>query len=336
MTLLFIDGFDHYPLGDMVDKWGFAGTSSCNIGSAYARFGIGQGFRNYGYSSYVAKVLPTDLTTVYMGLAIYKESSSNLGGGSTEQILFEDSNGVDQIKICPQIDLSYDVYRGDNTLLGGSSAGVFSNYKWYFLEVKVTISDTVGEVIVRINGSNIINLTSQDTRYGLSTIHKIFIRGFSPNQYGWWDDVYIDDAQFHGDCRIRTFMPDSDGNSSDFTRSTGSNDYECVDESISNGDTDYISSDTLNHKSIFGITTGSLGTVKGIQLNNHCRLDQAGTRKITPIIRSNSTDYSGTETEAIAANYQFENEIWETDPDDSNVWTQTKLEAAEFGLQITT
>jgi hypothetical protein len=111
---------------------------------------------------------------------------------------------------------------------------------------------------------------------------------------------------------------------------------ECVDETPSNEDTDYIYSDTLNHKQGFGITTGSLSTVKGIQLNNHCRLDQAGTRKITPLIRSNSTDYSGTETGAIPADYRFESEIFETDPDDSSAWTQTKLEAAEFGLEITT
>ena len=79
-----------------------------------------------------------------------------------------------------------------------------------------------------------------------------------------------------------------------------------------------------------------MGTVKAIQLNNCCRIDEVGTRKITPLIRSNSTDYSGTETENITADYLFESEVWETDPDDSNVWTQTKLEAAEFGFEITT
>jgi hypothetical protein len=71
-------------------------------------------------------------------------------------------------------------------------------------------------------------------------------------------------------------------------------------------------------------------------LNNFTRIDQAGTRKITPLIRSNSTDYQGTETDVITSEFKFESEIFETDPDDSNAWTQTKLEAAEFGLEITT
>ena len=131
-------------------------------------------------------------------------------------------------------------------------------------------------------------------------------------------------------------MPDVDGNSADFTRSIGSNDYECVDETPSNEDTDYISSNTLNHKSIFGITTGALSTVKGIQVNNHVRVDDAGTRKIKAIARSNGADYQGTESEVITSDYLFESDIWELDPDDSGAWTQTKLEAAEFGLEITT
>ena len=65
-------------------------------------------------------------------------------------------------------------------------------------------------------------------------------------------------------------------------------------------------------------------------------MDEAGSRKITALCRSNSTNYSGTETDFITADWHFEIEIWDTDPDDSNVWTQTKLEAAEFGLEITT
>jgi len=33
--------------------------------------------------------------------------------------------------------------------------------------------------------------------------------------------------------------------------------------------------------------------------------------------------------------YKFEHDCWDTDPQDAAAWTQTKLEAAEFGLEIT-
>jgi hypothetical protein len=335
MTLLFIDGFDHYGAAQLSDKYEGVGSST-QLSSSYSRFAGGQGWRSYGTGYMLRKTLPANKTTVYVGFAWYRDNNSSLNGGTWGILRFIDESLVTQMLLRPNTSGSFSVICGDGTILGSSAEAVFVNYKWHYIEMKVTISDTVGVVEVRLNGTEIINLTSQDTKNGSDYIKNVQFDGLSPNQYHWWDDIYIDDAQFHGDCRIRTFTPDADGNSSDFTRSTGSNDYECVDESISNEDTDYISSNTLNHKSIFGITTGSLGTVEGIQLNNHCKLDEAGTRKITPIIRSNGTDYSGTETEAIAANYIFYSDIWETDPDDSGAWTQTKLEAAEFGLEITT
>jgi len=335
MTILFMDGFDHYSAGQLADKYEGVGAST-TLSSAYSRFAGGQGWRAYGNGYSIRKTLPVNKTTVYVGFAWYRNNSGVLNTGTWGIFYFIDEFLVNQILLRPNSSGSFSVLRGDGTVLGSSAESVFVDYKWHYIEMKVTISNTVGVVEVRLNGTEIINLTSQDTKNGSDYIRSVMLDGLNPNQYSFFDDMYIDDAQFHGDCRIRTFVPDADGNSSDFTRSTGSNDYECVDEILSNDDTDYIYSDTLNHKSIFGITTGSLGTVKAIQLNNHCRLDEAGTRKITPIIRSNSTDYQGTETEAIAADYNFEHEIWELDPDDSGAWTQTKLEAAEFGLEITT
>jgi len=333
MTLLFMDGFDHYDQGQLVEKWD--GQVSMNVGSAYARFG-GQGARSYGGGYWFNKLLAANETTVYVGFAFYKDSSNTPSSGTYGQLKLCDESDVAQIYIRLNSGLGFTALLGEGTELGTSADAVFTNYKWHYIETKVTISDTVGVVEVKLNGTQVLNLTSQDTKNGSDYIRKVQFGGLSPNAYCWFDDLYIDDAQFHGDCRIRTFMPDSiSSTNNDFTASAGNKD-ECVDEIPSNDDTDYITSDTLNHKQGFGITTGALGTVIGIQLNNHCRVDEAGARNITPLIRSNSTNYLGTETGAIAANYIFESEIWETDPDDSNPWTQTKLEAAEFGLEITT
>lgn len=333
MALIFMEGFDHYVQGQLVEKWD--GQASMNIGSAYARFG-GQGAQSYGSGYYFYKILPANETTVYVGYAFYRDSTTTINSGTYGQLKLVDESDVAQVYIRLNPSLGFTALLGEGSELGSSADAVFKNLKWCYIEAKVTISATVGVVEVKLNGTQIINLTSQDTKNGSDYIRKIQFGGISPNQYCWFDDIYIDDAQFHGDCRVRTFMPDSiSSTNNSFTASAGNKD-ECVDETLSNDDTDYIVSDTLNHKQGFGITTGALGTVKGIQLNNHCRLDEAGTRNITPLIRSNSTDYLGTETGAIAANYYFESEIWETDPDDSNPWTQTKLEAAEFGLEITT
>ena len=340
MALILLEGFDHFTSDDhLVDK-GWTGflTQYVDISSTYGRFG-GNGLQSiHSNSGQIKKSIGVDKSTIYFGMAIKKESLFALGGYSSidrPMLEFFDESSVSQVKIHVDSGYGLSAYRG-TTLLGSSGSDVFETDKWFYLEGKITISDTVGEVTLKIGETQILNLTSQDTKAGSAYIRNIGLCSMYHDVYTYFDDLYIDDSQFHGDCRVRTFMPDADGNSADFTRSTGSNDYECVDENPSTEDTDYISSNTLNHKSIFGITTGALGTVKGIQINNHLRDDAAGVRKIKTIVRSNSTDYQGTETDAIPADYTFEHEIWELDPDDSGAWTQTKLEAAEFGLEITT
>ena len=337
MTLLWMDGFDHYTTAQLLDK-GYAPLYQAGVGSTYARLN-GQGLRLIinGYCEYSLK--DSNKTTLYVGYAarqysLEKRPVINL---DFPFLGFKDESGVYQVKLVISPSYEIKVYNGDDTLLGTSATYAFSGIRWQYFETKVTISATVGVVEVKINGTQILNLTSQNTKNGSDYIKIVRFGEINYNVGVLIDDFYIDDAQFHGDCEIKSFMPDSiSATNNDFTASAGNKD-DCVDEAQSNEDTDYIISDTLNHIQTFGITTGGLSsTIKGIQVNNHCRLDQAGTRQITPIIRSNGTNYSGTETEDIVADYNFESEVWELDPDDSGAWTQVKLEAAEFGLEITT
>lgn len=335
MSLIFMDGFDHYTFDQRIDK-GWVGSQFSDIGSTYARFS-GQGLHITSGNYYQTCDIGVNKSTIYFGYAVKKIYGGNPAVSTSYPFLrFMDESGVDQVLIMVNSAYGIVAYDGSPSLLGSSSDGVIPDQKWFYLELKVTISATVGEVTARVNETQVLNLTSQDTKNGSDYIRQVRLYCMYNNLDTSFDDIYIDDAQFHGDCRIRSFTPDSISSvNNDFTASAGNKD-ECVDEDQSNEDNDYITSNTLNHKQTFGITTGSLGTVIGIQLNNHCKIDEAGTRKITPLIRSNSTNYSGTETSEITADYLFENEIWETDPDDSNPWTQTKLEAAEFGLEITT
>ena len=339
MGLLFIDGFDHYPQSSMIGKnYSLVVGNQVVFSTNYKRFFSGQGVAVQGYQGGFKKNIGVyNLSTIYFGIAIYKQEDGTISVNTTYPLItLIDESNINQVKLCANLNYGISVYRGDNTLLGSTANNLFSDNKWFYLEAKVTISATVGVVEIRINESQILNLTSQNTKNGSDYIRKIRFQGMYHDIDIYYDDLYIDDSQFHGDCQVKAFNPDADGNSADFTRSTGSNDYECVDEVASNEDTDYIFSETLNHKSIFGITTGALNTIKGIQLNNHCRLEATGTRKITPIVRSGGTDYSGIETDVIPDSYKFESEVWELDPGDSNPWTQVKLEAAEFGLEITT
>ena len=142
MTLLAIEGFDHFTTAQAGDKkWA---VSNGGISSAYGRFG-GQGFGitssagNYGY-----KNLPANKSTIYCGVAIIKAESGPVTYSSSYPLIaFRDESSVVQVRLHVLADFSIAAYQGDGTLLGTSAAGVFLDQYWQYLEVKITISATV-------------------------------------------------------------------------------------------------------------------------------------------------------------------------------------------------
>jgi hypothetical protein len=133
---------------------------------------------------------------------------------------------------------------------------------------------------------------------------------------------------------VRTFAPDADGTTyNQFTPSAG-NRFACVDE-IPPNESDYVYEGGLNKKQTFEFTTGVLPVVKGIQVNNYVQKDNPGKLKIKTLVRSNSVDYLGAVEQTLQTDYKWLCQPYDTDPNDSNPWDQTKLESREFGLQIT-
>src|SRR4029079_18835159 len=189
----------------------------------------------------------------------------------------------------------------NGTVLGTGTA-VIAIDTWTYLEFKVTISDTVGVVVTKVNGVTDLNLSSQDTRNGAnSTANTIEILGNgNTTSTIRLDDLYINDGtggvddDFWGDIRIVAKSVDGAGNSAQFTPSTGSN-WQNVDDATPNGDTDYNESSTVNH--IDSMTTAALGvtgTVKGVNLLVYARKTDAGVGTLAPLWRISGTDYPGT------------------------------------------
>jgi hypothetical protein len=330
MSLLFMDGFDHWSDNQYREKW-FAKSLGFSTSTNYKRWDSGKG-AYVTSSNYVYRKLGSNEGTLVVGCAVNTRSTSygsflKLRDDGTTQVHIDFDNTNDRI----------DVYRGDSTELLGSTTGFSiedSHYlKWGYYEIKVVISDTVGSVEIRFNESQILNLTSKDTQATTNTYcNEVY---FGPSN-SYIDDLYVDNSDFLGECRVRTFVPDSVSSTiNDFTASAGNKD-ECVDDIPPNNDTDYIYGGTINDRQGFGITTGALSTVLGIQVNNVVKKDDVGVVKIKNLVRSNSSNYLDTNEYEISSDYTINYSIWETDPDDSNPWTQTKLEAAEFGLEITT
>ena len=320
MGITFLEGFEDYA--DLTDlKTVYASSSTAGISSSIYRTGTRS--LNLGYYTALVYTYPYD--SLYMGCAVYHNSNwsfTTLLTMNPSHCKIEVNNGTKEF-----------VYKD-----GASSTtnlGVYAPMQsWYYIEVYFERSVS-GSPIVRINGSTVYSPTGVDCQYGTNYYTTGIIIG--PLDYTFIDDFYIADDGFKGPLKVHTFVPDADGTYSNFTALGAGSHYAEVDETPGpDYNTSYVEGDTQGDKDSFGITTsGITGPIKAVGLRNWVSGVGDGATKVTPFVRSNSTDYSGDETGLLFSDYKGHTDIFDTDPDDSNPWTTTKLDNAEFGIEIT-
>lgn len=338
MTLLFMDGFDHYASADITKKYSVSSSATISSNTGRRSGGCYVG----GKYHYTTKSLPSSSASVVFGMAVKLVSDASTTGlvsileGTTVHLTlgFVGTTGG-KIRIT----------RGDSggTLLATSTATLSIGF-WYYVELKATIHDTTGSYELRINGGADVSGSSVDTRNGGASgvIDTIQLGSYAtigtPASY---DDFYIcnqsgaTNNNFLGDCRIDTLYPTSDGNYSAFTPSTGTTHYTLVDESTPNT-TDYNSGvnsgdrDSYGYQDLSSITNQ---TIYAVQINAAALKSDAGARSLGTMSRLSGTDKDGTGA-ALGTSQMYISEIQETDPS-SAAWTQSNVNAAEFGVKVT-
>ena len=157
------------------------------------------------------------------------------------------------------------------------------------------------------------------------------------------DDFYMLDQSgsaplndFLGDCRIDTIYPSADGTYSDFTPSTGSTHYTLVDEATPNT-TDYVSSSTVGNRDSYqfqDIAALSAQTIYGVQVNAAIVKDDAGARSAATFVRSGSSNSDGAGV-GLSTSQTYISQIFTTDPNTGAAWTESAVNAAQFGTVVT-
>jgi hypothetical protein len=237
-------------------------------------------------------------------------------------------------------------YGGGATLLA-TSTNVLLVDIWYYIEIKVTISDT-GSYEVRVNGSSSgwIPPASGDTRTAANASANCFYFGGTTQSWSYtacFDDIYICDGtdgtstqgaannDFKGDIRVDCFLPSANGTYSNWTGSDGvtTNNYALVSDG---SETTYV---TATAPKIDSYNFADLGT--GIvplmtQLNTRGVKTDAGACVLKPYILSSGVVATGTTFNPGTTSIIF-HEVIDKDPNAGAAWTRTTLNAAEFGIE---
>lgn len=343
MALLFVDGFDHYNSSNVLKKWtSSVGTSVSTINATAGRRGGGCLHLRPAYQAESIQKAFANTVSPIVGVGVYLTVLP--ATGEQPLITFKDTT-TEQLTLTVNSIGVILVRRGNytGTLLAQTPPAMLNAAAWHYIEFKATINDTTGVLGVQLNGVVVLNLTAQDTKASANaSINVVELHGDGSN-FGfqaYYDDFYLCDNtgttnnNFLGDCRVDTLFPSAEGTYQAFTPSTGTAHWSTLDEPILN-DTDYVSANVVGNKDSYGFTNlpGVGGTIMGVQINNAAQKTDAGLRSTANLVRSGTTDELSTAI-ALTTSQLIYSSIHEKDPATAAGWTESGVNAAEFGMEV--
>lgn len=339
MALLFMDGFGGQDVGY---KWDL-GSSAYVTASASPRVA---GCYYLTSSTGAACVYSKSFTAsnrIFLGYGWYTlGTTDNLplsfygDGGTTQHISLIRNSTTGLIEI----------HRGSagGTLLATGTHAIANN-QWNYFEVSVTISDTIGEVHVRLNGQTTdeVSFTGDTKNGGTATTIDRVVFNFSNGTSNRLSDVYLlndtgpaPNNNFLGDVVVRTLSPSGNGTYSQLVGSDADsvNNYLLVDEHPYSG-TDYVGSATVGQKDTYSMTDlpAGVSTVYAMQIAGMMAKSDASLGQARYVVRSGGTDYGGV-TRALTTTYTGYYEIYEQNPATAAQWTPTDINNMESGMEV--
>lgn len=339
MTILFVDGFDHYATADILKKWNTAGSTT-TIESTSGRRGSGC-LRSRSSFPNAVKNLPAT-TSFVIGFA-FNPNDISAGPWALATLL---DNGTAQCSLVVNTAGTLSVVRGTATAVtNGTSVAVIPVGSFCYIEWKVTISDVIAEnsCQVRINGSTVITVDAgQDMKATAnSTANQLRLgttSSMSTRNHDF-DDLYVCDQSgvinndFLGDVRIDPIYPNGAGTHQSWTPSTGVDHYAVVDETVPNT-TDYLTGGVAGTKETNALQNISVnGNILGIQVNNAFSKTDAGACTVKNLIKSGSSEESSS-VASPSTSYLYTSSVHELDPATGAAWLTAAVNALEAGAEV--
>jgi hypothetical protein len=187
----------------------------------------------------------------------------------------------------------------------------------------------------------VLSASGVDTKEGSNNYHTTFQIGKSGSSTPQFDDLYCldssgsDNNDFLGNCKVVRIDPDGDDTANWATSTPSGNHFENVDETILDDDTSYVEETTANVTDLYDYNSvPSLGTIYGLQVNTECRETDASTFSLITPIESGGSQYDDSPQVVGTSSYTTMRRITDLDPDTGNLWTESGINAAKFGVKV--
>lgn len=232
MSVLFMDGFDHYGNNrhpGALKKWDLGATPTGVFVSAVApvrngshslKMNAGLILRTHRYEPGASGVL--------VGFAVYF-SALPATGIDLIQVLEDNVNVSNLRHISLRVDPTSRKFqvRGEDDRVMGHGTTVVNAGVWYYLEFRVYLNRGAGDIRFRVDGKTELWVTSADTGHSDGTRdpdtndciwNRVMIAGVTAGAYTIFDDFYLSNLNgaapynnFLGMCRVETILPSIGG-----------------------------------------------------------------------------------------------------------------------------
>lgn len=349
MSLLWIDGFSHY--GASGTKLFTTGTGAYNT--------INNDLENKTLTMPVLGGIAMSLyATGGQGFALIKDigahSSGSLGVGhhfyftTTDNfhdfLVFQSGAGATLYKTrFNQTTGKVTILDGANTILATSS-GSLAAATLYHIETKIVIAGSLGGSIdVRVNSVSFVSVSGITTN--ATAIQSIAFDQRVSGSTGCvfnlanlyvWDSVGSINNNWLGEQKVYTLFPSADTADADWTKSTGSNGYDLINDVPAVDATRYLDAATVGDVSIFDLTdlpTTAL-TVAGVLTAVRAEKTDAGGGTLDFGVVHGGVPSLGSVAQ-VNSLYKYSAKISELNPSTSAVWLSTEINAAQIELSRT-
>jgi hypothetical protein len=263
---------------------------------------------------------------------------------------FRDVSNNVQVVVLVSPTGSLQVYRntdptsGAGTLIGETSGPVMVAQSWRHIEIWATRHASAGTVTIRIEGVEVLALENVNT--GNATYAQVAVgTSFSLQTVSIVtyvkDVVFLNGAgsqnnTFIGPCGVYRLTPNGDV-SSGWSRTSGSSDYELVNEAPPN-DSGYIyAGDPPPAPSIMTLTNlpADIIAVRGLVPTYRVQKSDGGDGSIQTSVSPNGTDWDDGADNAPSTAFSYFYDVSEVSPDTTSPWTPTEVNSAEIKLNRT-
>lgn len=354
---LFSDSMDGYAaLADITTRWATKGSSGVSYNASGGRFGGGcidlVATTSANIASGPIRTSFDAAGTARMSLGFSLKVSAPPSSAFSFLVLYDYRGGTaftdsQAFRINANGTLGAYLYNSSTTQYSGVTNVCDGQWRW--VEIDTFMTNGTGHIIIRVDGVIQVNY-SGDTISGSSDpnlLDRLIFSGTNTITVSIDDLVVYDDiagttasdlrssVNFPlGDKRMSLIKPDGAGSSTDFSASAGSN-YQCVDETVSNSDTDYVQSTTVGHDDLytFAALPVSPTSITGVAMTMVAKYTGTG----GPDVKGKVKSSAATATDAartLGPTYSPHRAFFARDPNTSAAWTESGVNAAEFGVEL--